>query len=478
MATQCTPTQLPFHPFGRREVVARFDAGHLTSDGGALLLREADLRLDLTRRIAACFADGRQSGRVEHGVEELVAQRVHGLALGYEDLNDHDRLRSDPLLALAAGKADPTGLERARARDRGHALAGSSTLNRLELGEPKAHEKRWRYSKIVADGEALDRLLVKLFLESHGRAPETVWLDLDATDDPLHGAQEGRFFHGYYKSYCYLPLYLQRRTPAVRTAAPVEHRRGRGQRSGVEADRRADPATLPGGANRGAGRLGLLPRRDHGLVRTQRRGLRLGAGAQRAPGQAHRQGPAQVPVPSRGHGPGIAAVSGLPLPHARFLEPNAPRGGQGGMVEEGGQPTLRGHQPVPRGCRRPISVREVVLRARGHGKQNQGMPVASVRRPHRHGDATRQPTAAALRLLRLRVDARVAAPGAAWHALGKGAVRHDPDPLASMSVLEKTAQLSQPGRDHPEGPSASPALDLLGRATPSLPSREPAAFSS
>ena len=109
---------------------------------------------------------------------------------------------------VAAGKADPSGLKRARARDRGQVLAGSSTLNRLELGEPKARETRWRYSKIVADGEALDRLLVKLFLESHAQAPETVWLDLDATDDPLHGAQEGRFFHGYYKSYCYLPLYI------------------------------------------------------------------------------------------------------------------------------------------------------------------------------------------------------------------------------------------------------------------------------
>ena len=196
MTTQCTPTQLPFHPFGRREVVARFDAG-------------------------------RRSGRVEHGVEELVAQRVHGLALGYEDLNDHDRLRSDPLLALAAGKADPTGLERARARDRGHALAGSSTLNRLELGAPGADERRWRYSKIVADGEALDRLLVKLFLESHGRAPETVWLDLDATDDPLHGAPRGAVLPRLLQELL-LPaaVYLQRRTPAVRTAAPVEHRRG------------------------------------------------------------------------------------------------------------------------------------------------------------------------------------------------------------------------------------------------------------
>ena len=208
MSTQCTAAQLQFHPFGRRGVVARFDAGHLSSDGGALLLREADRRLDLTRRVAGCFTDGRQSGRVEHTVAQMVAQRVQGLALGYEDLNDHDRLRSDPLLALAAGKADPTGMDRARDRDRGHALAGSSTLNRLELGDPEADGKRRRYSKVVAEEAALDRLLVALFLESRSKAPETLWLDLDATDDPLHGAQEGRFFHGYYRHYCYLPLYI------------------------------------------------------------------------------------------------------------------------------------------------------------------------------------------------------------------------------------------------------------------------------
>ena len=206
MSTQCTAEQFRFHPFGRRDVVARFDAGHLSSDGGALLLREADRRLDLTRRMAECFADSRQPGKVEHAVRELVAQRVYGLALGYEDLNDHDRLRGDPLLALAAGKADSTGM--GRARDRGHALAGSSTLNRLELGDPEADGKRRRYSKIVADEDALDRLAVELFLESRGQPPETLWLDLDATDDPLHGAQEGRFFHGYYRHYCYLPLYI------------------------------------------------------------------------------------------------------------------------------------------------------------------------------------------------------------------------------------------------------------------------------
>lgn len=208
MDTECTPTQLRFHPLGRREVVGRFDGGRLTSDGGAILLREVDRGLGLTRRMAGCFRDGRQPGRVEHGVAELVAQRVHGIALGYEDLNDHDRLRADPLLALAVGKADPSGLDRARARDRGYALAGSSTLNRLELGAPEADEKRRRYSKIVADSEALDGLLVELFLEAHAEPPEEVWLDLDATDDPVHGAQEGRFFHGYYRHYCYLPLYI------------------------------------------------------------------------------------------------------------------------------------------------------------------------------------------------------------------------------------------------------------------------------
>ena len=208
MGTQCTPEQLAFQAIGRRGVVGRFDGGFLTSDGGALLLREADLRLDLTRRMAACFTDFRESWRVEHSVESLVAQRVHGLALGYEDLNDHDRLRSDPLLALAAGKGDLTGGDRPRTRDRGKALAGSSTLNRLELGVPEADEERWRYSKIVADEKALGRLLVDLFLESRDPPAGPVWLDFDATDDPLHGDQEGRFFHGYYKSYCYLPLYI------------------------------------------------------------------------------------------------------------------------------------------------------------------------------------------------------------------------------------------------------------------------------
>ena len=207
MHTDCTSTQLVFEGLGRRAVVGRFDGGRLTTDGGVLLLREVDRRFRVTSRLAACFRDHRDPRRIEHCLETLVAQRVFGLAAGYEDLNDHDRLRADSAFALASGCADVTGERRRRARDRGHALAGSSTLNRLELGVPEAAAQD-RYQRIAADREAIDRLLVDLFLEAHAAPPAEIVLDLDATDDPLHGRQEGRFFHGYYGHYCYLPLYV------------------------------------------------------------------------------------------------------------------------------------------------------------------------------------------------------------------------------------------------------------------------------
>ncbi len=207
MTTECKPEQLEFHALGRREVVGRFDGGRITSDGGGVLLREVDLRLGLMRRLAGCFIDHRDPELIEHSVQSLVAQRIYALALGYEDLNDHDVLRADSLLALLVGKTDVTGERRARERDQGCPLAGSSTLNRLELSEPE-HAASSRYKRIAADPEALDRLLVELFLESYAKPPREIWLDLDATDDPLHGHQEGRFFHGYYGSYCYLPLYI------------------------------------------------------------------------------------------------------------------------------------------------------------------------------------------------------------------------------------------------------------------------------
>jgi hypothetical protein len=171
------------------------------------LLREVAERTGLLRRFAECFTDYRAPELIEHTVEELVAQRVLGLACGYEDLNDHDRLRDDALLAVAAGKRDATGATRKRARDRGHALAGKSTLNRLE-GTPAAATAAARYKKIVYDGAAIEAWFVEAFLAAHDTPPTEIVLDLDATDDPLHGQQEGRFFHGYYRAYCYLPLYI------------------------------------------------------------------------------------------------------------------------------------------------------------------------------------------------------------------------------------------------------------------------------
>jgi hypothetical protein len=175
-------------------VEAGFDGGRITTDSGGLLLRETDHRLNLLSRFAGCFLDARNPVLVKHSVQELVSQRVYGLALGYEDLNDHEQLRQDPLIRVLAGKADVED----------NPLAGKSTLNRLELSDGTPN----RYKKITFWKDSIDELLVQVFLESYGTAPEEIVLDVDSTDFPLHGEQEGRFFHGYYDSYCYLPLYI------------------------------------------------------------------------------------------------------------------------------------------------------------------------------------------------------------------------------------------------------------------------------
>lgn len=207
MPTECIPEQLTFQGIGLRRVVADFSAGEVTSDAGGLLLREVAEATRIVRRFAECFVDHRDPGAVEHSVLELVAQRIYAVALGYEDVNDHDALRRDPLLATLVGKADPTGHSRRRERDRGRPLAGKSTINRLELADPKKAAEH-RYHRIVCNGEAVDRFFVDVFLDAHESLPAEVILDLDATDDPIHGEQEGRFFHGYYGCYCYMPLYI------------------------------------------------------------------------------------------------------------------------------------------------------------------------------------------------------------------------------------------------------------------------------
>jgi Transposase DDE domain group 1 len=198
MQTECNLDSFDFASLGSRKVTAAFDGGAITSNAGAVLLREVDRVLGLSRRVAACFTDGRRQDRIEHSVETLLAQRIHGIALGYEDLNDHDELRQDPVLGLLSGK-----LEARRASC--SVLAGKSTLNRLEHA-PKTDDDRYR--KLSVDEGAMKRLFVSVFLKAHATPPKRIILDLDATDDPIHGDQEGRFFHGYYKCYCYLPLYV------------------------------------------------------------------------------------------------------------------------------------------------------------------------------------------------------------------------------------------------------------------------------
>jgi len=197
MPTECNTELFDFAPVERRAVVAGFDGGAITSDAGALLLGATDRAIRLVDRFAQCFIDRRSQELVEHLVPTLVGQRVFGIALGYEDINDHDELRHDPMMAVLAGK-----LEAGR---KGCApVAGKSTLNRLEL----SRETATRYHKIAHDLAAIEGLFVTLFLEAHKTPPNEIILDLDATDDPLHGHQEGRFFHGYYDCYCYLPLYI------------------------------------------------------------------------------------------------------------------------------------------------------------------------------------------------------------------------------------------------------------------------------
>jgi hypothetical protein len=205
--TECTQTSFSFATESHREVVARFDGGTITTEAGGLLLHQTEQKVGILRQFARCFEDHRNPSRIEHSVEELVRQRIYGLAQGYEDLNDHDQLRADPLLALLCGKTDVDGKQRRREQDRGKAGAGKSTLNRLELTPADATAKA-RYKKIVLDTEAVDDLLVDLYIQRQRRQPKRIVLDLDATDDPLHGHQEGRFFHGYYDEYCYLPLYI------------------------------------------------------------------------------------------------------------------------------------------------------------------------------------------------------------------------------------------------------------------------------
>lgn len=197
MQTECIADRFEFTAVEKRRVEAGFDGGQMTSDAGALLLGATDRAIGLIDRFASCFEDRRCQELVEHSVGTLASQRVFGIALGYDDIVDHDELRHDPIFAVLAGKLSAKRADCAP-------VAGKSTLNRLEL----SRSEPTRYHKISHDPVAIEGLFVDVFLDAHDKAPRRITLDLDATDDPLHGDQEGRFFHGYYKCYCYLPLYV------------------------------------------------------------------------------------------------------------------------------------------------------------------------------------------------------------------------------------------------------------------------------
>ena len=281
MNAECTRTKLRFQGLDGRDVVGRFDGGEITSDAGGVLLREVEQRTRILGRLSECFTDYRDPDRVEHPVEALIKQRVLGLCLGYEDLNDHDELCRDRLLALLCDRDDLTGEFRRVESDRGKPLAGKSTLNRLERTPLEGPEGA--YKKIVADPAGMDELLLEVFVEAHPEPPEEVILDVDATDDPLHGKQEGRFFHGYYKRYCYLPLYVFCGEHLLRARLRTADR---GAAHGVVAElepivrrlREAWPQVRITGSR---GQC-LLQRRVDGLVREGRDRLRPGVGAERS----------------------------------------------------------------------------------------------------------------------------------------------------------------------------------------------------
>jgi Transposase DDE domain group 1 len=305
--TECTQTSFEFEGHFSRQVVARFDGGQQTSDAGALLLRETDRRLKLLSRFGTCFIDGRDATRIEHRVEEMVAQRIYGLALGYEDLNDHEQLRHDPLLVVLAGKADVES-----------ALAGKSTLNRLELSTTKED----RYKKILCQTEAIDQLLVDVFIESYREAPDEIVLDLDATDLPIHGHQEGRFFHGFYDHYCYLPLYIFCEDHLL--GARLRQSNIDGSSGALEEVQRIVAQIR----QRWRGvriRLGFLSGWTDELVRRQRCGIRLRPCTQLQAGRDPRSNIERSSCALSPNAKGSPGIYRIPIRNASQLEPDAPR---------------------------------------------------------------------------------------------------------------------------------------------------------
>ena len=305
MPTQCSQEELDFGTSGGRKLVGAFDGGAITSNGGAVLLGAADRAIGLCDRLARCFRDLRDADAITHTVVDLLRQRIFGLALGYEDLIDHDALRFDPALTAVLDKP-------------GGQLAGKSTLNRLEHAGKIGLD---RHHKLDHDASAIERLFVDIFMEAHREPPVRIVLDLDATDDPLYGEQEGRHFHGYYDCYCYLPLYIfcGRHLLAAKLRSSSAGCRRR-QRRGGRAHRRADPRALADDEHRDPRRQRLLPRRPDDLVRGQQRQIRARSRRQQTSRGQDRAADAQGEAQGQADGQAGARVRGLRVSHAQELE--------------------------------------------------------------------------------------------------------------------------------------------------------------
>lgn len=419
MPTECSLSLLDFAPVEGRKVVAGFDGGAITSDAGALLLGSADRALGLMERFAACFDDRRRADLIEHEVVTLVRQRVYGIALGYEDVNDHDELRRDPVMAVLAGKLV------ARRKDCAP-IAGKSTLNRLE----RSRLQPSRYHKISRNPAAIARLLVEVFLETQEKAPRQIILDLDATDDPVHGQQEGRFFHGYYDCYCDLPLYVfcgRHLLAAKLRPANMDAAAGSVQEVAriVKQIRQRWP------------KVGILLRAGSGFARDElmtwceANGVHFLFGLQKNERLVAEIADelARAEVRSRRRGK-PARVQGVPLSHAPKLEPRAPGDRQGRGHRRRAQPALRRHLARARRVPAQIPVREGLLRPWRDGEPDQGVPARPLCRSHLDRHHGRQPAAAVVRVHGLCAALRRTPHRAASDALHRRDLRHHPSQAA------------------------------------------------
>src|SRR5580704_466072 len=414
MPTECSPDFFGFEPVEGRAVVAAFDAGAVTSDAGALLLGATDRAIRMMDRLASCFHDVRCPELIEHQVVTLVGQRVFGIALGYEDLNDHDELRHDPMLAVLSGKL-------AAGREDCAPVAGKSTLNRLELSrlEPT------RYHKISHNPVAIKRLFVDLFLEAQERAPNEIILDLDATDDPVHGEQEGRFFHGYYDCYCYLPLYVfcgrhlldakLRRANIDAAAGAVEEV----ARIVAQIRRRWPLVRILLRADSGFAREELMAWCEangvhflFGLAKTDRLIAEIKAELEGAAAQSRRTG-----KPARRF-KDFRWMTRSSWSRQRRVVAKAE------WTKDEGQSSLRRYLAHPCRVQGPLSLREGLLRPRRHGEPDQGVSARSLCRSNIDRHHAGKPAAPVVCLDGLCAAVRFAPHRPAPHAVCQSDLRH------------------------------------------------------